>query len=77
MASNSTVSNGTSSWADQWDSQGSYKGHSSNSPLSSKFSGKLGKMKAAATTGFKKVKDVTTAGFRWIKQKYQRTIQKH
>ncbi|KAL6547218.1 hypothetical protein OROMI_022939 [Orobanche minor] len=65
------------SWADQWDPQNSYKDHSSNSPSSSKFSSKLDKTKVAASTGFKKVKNVTTAGFHWIKQKYQKTTQKH
>lgn len=70
------------SWADQWDSEPAY-GHQSKDRTgkSSKFTGKVGdkfdKTKSVASTGAKKVKDGARAGFHWIKDKYQKTTQKH
>ncbi|XP_042497259.1 uncharacterized protein LOC122076046 [Macadamia integrifolia] len=37
----------------------------------------LGKTKAVASTGFKKVKEGTTVGFHWIKDKCHKTTQKN
>nr|GMC69803.1 CDP-diacylglycerol-glycerol-3-phosphate 3-phosphatidyltransferase [Ipomoea batatas]GMC74356.1 CDP-diacylglycerol-glycerol-3-phosphate 3-phosphatidyltransferase [Ipomoea batatas]GMC75877.1 CDP-diacylglycerol-glycerol-3-phosphate 3-phosphatidyltransferase [Ipomoea batatas] len=79
-----------SSWADQWDynqgpsSEESNSKKSSNSLGGGMMKGKygqkveegVGKTKAAAATGVKKVKEGTSVGFRWIKDKYQKTTQK-
>ncbi|KZV31250.1 hypothetical protein F511_13044 [Dorcoceras hygrometricum] len=68
------------SWADQWDN--------SSDPLSKKKKGSggdgvaamfrkkvLGKTKAVASTGVKKVSHVTSVGFQWIKGKCQKNKQ--
>ncbi|KZV50675.1 hypothetical protein F511_29279 [Dorcoceras hygrometricum] len=75
MASNSSYE---TSWADQWDPQPMYSHptNNTNSNSSSKFSGKVDKTKAAAATGAKKVKAGATAGFHWMKQKYQSRAHK-
>ncbi|KAG8366219.1 hypothetical protein BUALT_Bualt17G0053800 [Buddleja alternifolia] len=64
------------SWADQWDPEPLYTNPTptTSGNSSSKFSGKT---KAAASTGVKKVKAGATAGIHWIKNKYQKTTQKH
>ncbi|KAF5788654.1 hypothetical protein HanRHA438_Chr09g0373051 [Helianthus annuus] len=68
------------SWADQWD-------HNPDPmPVSTKKTGggigkKVGdgfrKTKVVAATGAKKVKQGTSVGLRWIKDKYHKTTQKH
>ncbi|KAJ4850059.1 hypothetical protein Tsubulata_034419 [Turnera subulata] len=76
------------SWADQWDygpdpHHDSYnkKSNTNNSSSTAKYKQKVGegfgKTKAVASTGFKKVKEGTSVGFHWIKDKYQKTTQKH
>lgn len=59
------------SWADQWDYGGD------PSPRAPRDGGKAGggvgeKTKAAAATGMRKVKEGTSQGFQWIKDKCQR-----
>ena len=66
-------SNGTS-WADQWDN-GPDPVTVSNE--SKKKNNALGKTKAVASTGVKKLKEGTSVGFQWIKTKYHKTTQKH
>lgn len=74
-------SNGTS-WADQWDNHDSpdpvpETNKSSKAKYSKKIGDGLGKTKAVASTGVKKVKEGTTVGFHWIKEKYQKKNQKN
>lgn len=79
-----------SSWADQWDykynegpspQESNQKSSSLGGGMKGKYGQKveegLGKTKAAAATGVKKVKEGTSVGFQWIKDKYQKTTQKH
>ncbi|KAG9152814.1 hypothetical protein Leryth_017640 [Lithospermum erythrorhizon] len=75
-----------SSWADQWDFNpdpkplNTKKNNSSGGGMNKygqKVGEGLGKTKAVAATGFKKVKNGTSAGFSWIKEKYQKTTQKN
>ncbi|PON86076.1 CDP-diacylglycerol-glycerol-3-phosphate 3-phosphatidyltransferase [Trema orientale] len=72
------------SWADQWD----YNPDPVHDPKKSGASGSGGKYKqkvgeglvktkAVASSGVKKVKEGTTVGFQWIKDKYHKTTQKH
>ncbi|XVE54907.1 hypothetical protein DITRI_Ditri03aG0119700 [Diplodiscus trichospermus] len=77
------------SWADQWDysdpvpaASGANKKKSNNSGgTGAKYKQKVGegfeKTKAVASTGVKKVKHGTSLGIQWIKDKYQKTTQKH
>ncbi|KAL5544342.1 hypothetical protein UlMin_008126 [Ulmus minor] len=74
------------SWADQWDPEPMYSsqsgtGKTNNGGSAGKYKQKvgegLGKTKAVASTGVKKVKEGATVGFQWIKNKYQKTTQKH
>ncbi|KAL0369797.1 UNVERIFIED_CONTAM: hypothetical protein Sradi_1198000 [Sesamum radiatum] len=72
------------SWADQWDTSSDplpEKKKSGGGGAAAKYGKKvgegLGKTKAVASTGVKKVKEGTSVGFRWIKDKYQKTTQKH
>ncbi|GAA0145811.1 hypothetical protein LIER_36199 [Lithospermum erythrorhizon] len=74
------------SWADQWDPEPVYtNNYGSNystrtwnsSGFSGKVSDKFGKTKTVASTGMKKVKGGATAGVHWLKNKYQKTTQKH
>ncbi|KAL2340857.1 hypothetical protein Fmac_008797 [Flemingia macrophylla] len=63
-----------SSWADQWDNgpdtvTDQLKKKSSNNNA-------LEKTKAVASTGVKKLKEGTSAGFQWIKTKYNKTTHK-
>ncbi|GFP98473.1 hypothetical protein PHJA_001991200 [Phtheirospermum japonicum] len=70
------------SWADQWDTaqeplpEKKKSGGGSASKYGKKVGEGLGKTKAAATTGVKKVKEGTSVGFQWIKDKCQKTTQK-
>ncbi|CAK9138668.1 unnamed protein product [Ilex paraguariensis] len=67
------------SWADQWDSGPDpvayepKKNGSGGGGMTAKYGKKvgegLGKTKAVASTGVKKVKEGTTTGFQWIKDK--------
>ena len=78
------------SWADQWDyhdpapattAYDKKKSSSSNGSATAKYRQKvgegLGKTKAVASTGVKKVKEGTSMGIQWIKDKYHKTTQKH
>ncbi|KAL1566236.1 hypothetical protein AAHA92_01868 [Salvia divinorum] len=66
------------SWADQWDAA------AEPTPEEKKKSGgaaaygkKVGeKTKSAATTGVKKVKEGTSVGLQWLKEKYQKTTKR-
>ncbi|PIN26410.1 hypothetical protein CDL12_00825 [Handroanthus impetiginosus] len=67
------------SWADQWDTGTDplpEKKKSSGGGAVAKYGKKvgegLGKTKAAATVGVKKVKQGTSLGFQWIKEKCQK-----
>ncbi|KAL3644536.1 hypothetical protein CASFOL_009716 [Castilleja foliolosa] len=71
MASNSSYE---TSWADQWDPEPLHTYPNHTKP---KFSDKMDKTKAAATTGVRKVKAGATASFHWIKNKYHKTTNKH
>lgn len=71
------------SWADQWDSNpdqhlnNSQVSHDSKSSKYGKKVGQgLGKTKAVASVGYKKMKKVTFVCSRWIKQKYQARVNK-
>ncbi|WOG99511.1 hypothetical protein DCAR_0518864 [Daucus carota subsp. sativus] len=71
------------SWADQWDSNpdrflnNSNVSHDSRgSKYGKKVNEGLGKTKAAAYVGFKKMKAATFVCSRWIKQKYQARANK-
>ncbi|KNA12053.1 hypothetical protein SOVF_129400 [Spinacia oleracea] len=83
--------NNETSWADQWDLQPAYGGgHDYNDNKAKKKGGDngsgggakkkveegLAKTKDVASTGFKKVKQGTSFGFNWIKDKCQKTTQK-
>lgn len=72
------------SWADQWDYNPDPVSHdkknsttSSTAKYKQKVGEGLGKTKAVAATGMKKVKEGTSVGFQWIKDKYHKTNQKH
>lgn len=70
------------SWADQWesinpdDSKRTSTSTSSGSKYGKKVGEGLGKTKAVASTGFKKMKEGTSVSLRWIKHKYNKTTQK-
>lgn len=79
------------SWADQWDPEpDSYGGHEKNdkkkiSSSNNNYNGGakkkveqgLIKTKEVAATGMKKVKQGTSVGINWIKDKYHKTTQKN
>ncbi len=71
------------SWADQWDDGpdpvmvGSNKKSNNTTKYKQKLGEGLGKTKAVASTGMKKLKDGTSVGLHWIKTKYAKTTQKH
>ncbi|XXG75223.1 hypothetical protein AAC387_Pa07g3779 [Persea americana] len=69
------------SWADQWDYSNPdpipEKKESTKAKYGKKVGDGLGKTKAVATTGMKKVKEGTTFGFHWIKEKYNKKTQKN
>ncbi|OAY30940.1 hypothetical protein MANES_14G070400v8 [Manihot esculenta] len=83
MNGNSTYE---TAWADQWDNgpdpvYNHQNGKSSSSSSAAKYKQKvgeaLGKTKAVASTGMKKVKEGSITGFHWIKDKYQKTTRKN
>nr|KYP46996.1 hypothetical protein KK1_031365 [Cajanus cajan] len=63
-----------SSWADQWDNGPDTVTESHESKK--KSNNALGKTKAVASTGVKKLKEGTSVGLQWIKTKYNKTTQK-
>ncbi|KAL8230180.1 hypothetical protein R6Q59_025380 [Mikania micrantha] len=70
-----------SSWADQWDHNpdpmppaANYNKNTGGEGMAGKY-GK--KAKEGFVTGAKKVKRGTSIGVQWIKDKYQKTTQKH
>ncbi|KAG2679040.1 hypothetical protein I3843_11G031500 [Carya illinoinensis] len=81
------------SWAEQYDSSGypepAFAGATTTATKTSGDSSSktakykhmvgegLGKTKAVAFIGAKKVKGGTSSGLRWIKDKYHKTTQKH
>ncbi|KAL7616472.1 hypothetical protein Lser_V15G00452 [Lactuca serriola] len=77
------------SWADQWDhnpdpmpASANYnkKTGTGSGGMTGKYGKKMGegfgKTKEVAATGAKKVKQGTSVGIQWIKDKYQKTTQK-
>ncbi|CAF2050224.1 BnaA09g44360D [Brassica napus] len=83
--------NGTS-WADQWDNSAkggriggsAVSGGGGGAPSTSKtakYKENLGqgldKTKSLASSGFKKLKRGSAIGFRWVKDKYHKTTNKH
>ncbi|KAK3030069.1 hypothetical protein RJ639_037617 [Escallonia herrerae] len=75
------------SWADQWDydqdlalaeqtKKSIYNGGSRTSRYGKKVEHGYDKTKAVASTGVKKVKEGTSVGIQWIKEKYHRTTHK-
>ncbi|KAG7560070.1 hypothetical protein ISN45_Aa05g016270 [Arabidopsis thaliana x Arabidopsis arenosa] len=72
------------SWADQWDkdqSSGKTNDGGDSRGTSAKYKEKvgvgLGKTKAAASSGLKKVKIGTSLGLSWVKDKYNKTTTKN
>lgn len=71
------------SWADQWDygspvrATDPKKSGGATAKYSKKVGEGFGKTKAVASTGVRKVKEGASVGFHWIKDKYQKTTQKH
>ncbi|KAF5730102.1 hypothetical protein HS088_TW20G00472 [Tripterygium wilfordii] len=76
--------NGGATWADQWDynpdpvsvPDTKKKSGNNTSNYKQKVGEGLGKTKAVASIGVKKVKEGTAVGFQWIKDKYHKTTQK-
>ncbi|KAK7350583.1 hypothetical protein VNO77_09372 [Canavalia gladiata] len=64
------------SWADQWD-DGPDPVTGSHESKKKPNNNALGKTKAVASTGVKKLKDGTSVGLQWIKTKYNKATQKH
>lgn len=72
------------SWADQWDNgpdpvavEDKKKSNGTGAKYKQKVGEGFDKTKTVASTGLKKVKEGTSVGFQWIKDKYQKTTQKH
>ncbi|CAL9095257.1 unnamed protein product [Musa acuminata var. zebrina] len=73
------------SWADQWDysDHGRQLGEKKKKKKKSSSGGGGGwksgveKTKAAASAGLKKVKEGSSTGFRWIKDKYHERTGRH
>ncbi|KAK7411527.1 hypothetical protein VNO78_02961 [Psophocarpus tetragonolobus] len=63
------------SWADQWDNGPDSAAVSHESKK--KNNNALGKTKAVASSGVKKLKEGTSVGLQWIKTKYHKTTNKH
>ncbi|KAA0057896.1 putative CDP-diacylglycerol--glycerol-3-phosphate 3-phosphatidyltransferase [Cucumis melo var. makuwa] len=80
--------NSSYDWADQWDYNDSAdvvtnnkkkisgSGGNSSAKYKQKVGEGLGKTKAVASNGVKKVKEGTSLGFQWIKDKYNKTAHK-
>ncbi|CAJ1975205.1 unnamed protein product [Sphenostylis stenocarpa] len=64
------------SWADQWDN-GPDPVFGSNESKKKSNNNALGKTKAVASSGVKKLKEGTSLGFQWIKTKYHKTTHKN
>ncbi|KAL7192046.1 hypothetical protein ACSBR2_023987 [Camellia fascicularis] len=72
------------SWADQWDynsdplptAETKKSSGAGGGGFGKKVGEGFGKTKVVASTGMKKVKEGTTVGFQWIKDKYHKTTQK-
>ncbi|KAL6013398.1 hypothetical protein ACLOJK_003896 [Asimina triloba] len=69
------------SWADQWDYSNPDPVPERKENAKSKYGKKVGngleKTKTVAVTGMKKVKEGTSVGLHWIKEKYNKRNQKH
>ena len=84
METNNFASSYGTSWADQWDNgpDPAYdapkkgEGAGSGAKYKQKVGEGLGKTKAVASTGVKKVKEGTALGLQWIKHKCHKTTQK-
>ncbi|KAG6589470.1 Alpha-N-acetylglucosaminidase, partial [Cucurbita argyrosperma subsp. sororia] len=82
----SMAGNGSYDWADQWDYSDSKDvvtentkksgGGNTTTKYKQKVGEGLGKTKAVASNGVKKVKEGTSLGFQWIKDKYNKTAHK-
>ncbi|GJR98816.1 hypothetical protein Tco_0270990 [Tanacetum coccineum] len=75
------LDNSYNSWADQWDSKSEYvnpygKKSSTSNTMKNKVGDGFDKTKTVALTGMKKVKQGTTTGFHWIKEKYNKHANK-
>ncbi|KAI3513431.1 hypothetical protein L1887_20765 [Cichorium endivia] len=72
------LDNSYNSWADQWDTRSEYVNPQSKktNTVKNKVGDGLGKTKAVALTGMKKVKQGTSIGIHWIKEKYNKSAQK-
>lgn len=75
------LDNSYNSWADQWDSKSEYvnpygKKSGTSNTVKSKVGDGFDKTKTVALTGMKKVKQGTTIGFHWIKEKYNKHANK-
>lgn len=68
------LDNSYNSWADQWDTNSEYVYPQSkkSSTVKNKVGDGFGKTKTVAVTGMKKVKQGTSIGLHWIKQKYSK-----
>ncbi|KAH7857263.1 hypothetical protein Vadar_010723 [Vaccinium darrowii] len=69
------------SWADQWDNgpdplAAEPRKSNGGGGVGKKMGEGLEKTKAVASTGMRKVKEGTTGGIRWIKDKYHKTTLK-
>lgn len=65
------------SWADQWDTAADPTPEKKKSGGAAAYGKKVGeKTKSAAATSVKKVKEGTSVGFQWIKEKYQKTTKR-
>lgn len=89
MEGNNNYSYGTS-WADQWDvyndpapavatdqKKKSSNGGGATAKYKQKVGEGLGKTKAVASIGAKKIKEGTSFGFQWVKDKYHKTSNKN
>ncbi|XAR50131.1 hypothetical protein NMG60_11004375 [Bertholletia excelsa] len=81
MAMEANSSHGTS-WADQWENNPDpitveTRKSGGGGGMKAKINEGLGRTKSAASTGVRKVKEGTSHGFHWIKDKYHKTTQKH
>ncbi|KAJ9560247.1 hypothetical protein OSB04_005407 [Centaurea solstitialis] len=71
------LDNSYNSWADQWDTKSEYvpqsKKSSTSNIVKSKVGDGYGKTKAVALIGMKKVKQGTSVGIHWLKEKYNKS----
>lgn len=71
------LDNSYNSWADQWDSKSEYVYPQRKRSSKNKVGDGFDKTKNVALIGMKKVKQGTSIGFHWIKEKYNKSANKH